>query len=188
MRSCRPDGRSHHRKTGRKRQGKATWAHRRRGLCLSLRSPKGTAIFGPVLFSCTAWKRSMGRRLPMRNRYWTKPPDDSDIAGIPCPCNAFSRGYTPAKASHQDRVAGSPLARPERALTQDEAWRRAEPRRLFVVAWLQAGWMIATQIDPFCASPTDRTKGTVPVLNGGSRAPLRLRSVTGAGRSSSGMG
>ena len=47
----------------------------------------------------------MRRRLPMRNRYWTKPPDDSDIAGIPCPCNAFSRGYTPAKASHQDRVA-----------------------------------------------------------------------------------
>ena len=59
------------------------------------------------------------------------------------------------------------LARPERALTQDEAWRRAEPHRLFVVAWLQTGWMVATQIDPFCASSTDRTEGIVPVQNGG---------------------
>jgi hypothetical protein len=47
------------------------------------------------------------------NRYWTKPPDDSDIAGTPCPCpyNAFSRGYTPAKASHQDRGCRFPDGR-----------------------------------------------------------------------------
>jgi hypothetical protein len=109
----------------------------------------------------------MGRRLPMRNRYWTKPPDDSDIAGIPCPCNAFSRGYTPAKASYQDRVAGPHWPGPN-AHSHRMRHGGAEPRRLFVVAWLQAGWMIATQIDPFCASPTDRTKGIVPVQNGGS--------------------
>jgi hypothetical protein len=32
--------------------------------------------------------------------------------------------------------------------------------------------MIATQIDPFCASPTDRTKGIVPAQNGGSVSVL----------------
>jgi hypothetical protein len=38
-----------------------------------------------------------------------------------------------------------------------------------VVVWLQAA-SVATQIGPFCASPTDRTEGIVPVQNGGSRA------------------
>jgi hypothetical protein len=46
------------------------------------------------------------------NRYWTKPPDDSDIAGTPCPCpcNAFSRGYTPPRPAIKIGAAGSPMA------------------------------------------------------------------------------
>jgi len=47
-------------KTGRKRQGKATWAHRRRGLCLSLRSPKGSRDLraGPQIMVLTWLDRS----------------------------------------------------------------------------------------------------------------------------------
>ena len=54
--------------------------------------------------------------------------------------------------------------------------RRAEPRRLFMVAWLQTRWMV-TKIGPFCAAPTDRAEEIVPVQNGGSSVALRLRSV-----------
>jgi hypothetical protein len=35
-----------------------------------------------------------------------------------------------------------------------------------MVAWLQTDWMVAAQIGPFCASPTDRAEEIVPVQNG----------------------